>query len=280
MKKRSNYIRNYIRLILIVIVLVWTLFPFYCMLVTSLKMNKELYDLSANPFLIKNFTLDHFKYLFQDTSFSIWYRNSLVVSFCSSLISVIISFLAGYSLSRLRFRGSSLWGLIIFVAYLVPPTILFIPLAQIVSFLKVSNSLFALILTYPTFIVPFCTWMMMSYFSTIPFELEESALIDGASRIQILIKIILPLSLPAVITVTLFSFTLSWGELIYALIFISSSIIKTLPVGIRSELIRGDVFYWGPLMAAALLASVPVILVYSFLTKYYISGLTKGSVKG
>lgn len=276
MRKGSNYIR----FIIIVVIIIWILFPFYWMLITSLKMNNELYNPSANPFLIKNITFEHYKYLFQDTSFLVWYKNSILVSLCATLVSVVISFLAGYSLSRLRFRGSSFWGLMIFVAYLVPPTLLFIPLAQIVSSLNIANSIFALILTYPTFIVPFCTWMLMSYFSTIPYELEESALIDGANRAQILLKVILPVSLPAVVTVTLFSFTLSWGELIYALIFISSSVVKTLPVGIRSELVRGDVFYWGPLMAAGLLASVPIILIYSFLTNYYISGLTKGSVKG
>lgn len=275
MKKNSINFKNF----LIVLILVWTLFPFYWMLVTSIKPNSELYNPQANPFLVQNPTSEHFRYLLGKTGFSTWFKNSLIVSLTATLITLVSSLLAAYSLSRLRFRGSSFWGMLVFIAYLVPPTLLFIPLSQVVSSLGLGDTLFALILTYPTFLVPFCTWMLMSYFSSIPFELEESALMDGASRFQILSRIILPLSLPAVVTVTLFSFTLSWGEMIYALSFISASFNKTLPVGIRSELVRGDVFYWGPLMGAALLASVPVIVIYSFLTDYYISGLTAGSVK-
>jgi len=250
------------------------------MFITSVKPNTELYSLEANPFLIKNFTFEHFKYLFKDTHFTIWYRNSIFISISATVITLIVSFLAGYSLSRLRFRGSSFWGMLVFTAYLIPPTLLFIPLARVLYSLRIGDTPLALILTYPTFIVPFSTWMLMSYFSTIPFELEECALIDGASRFKILMRIILPVSIPGVVTVTLFSFTLSWGEMIYALIFISSTIKKTLPVGIRTELVRGDVFYWGPLMAAALFASVPLIIVYSFLTSFYVSGLTRGAVKG
>lgn len=275
MKKNPINFKNF----LIALVLVWTLFPFYWMLVTSIKPNSELYNPRFNPFLVQKPTSEHFQYLLGETGFLTWFKNSLVVSLAATLITLVSSLLAAYSLSRLRFRGSSFWGMLVFIAYLVPPTLLFIPLSQVVSSLGLGDTLFALILTYPTFLVPFCTWMLMSYFSSIPFELEESALMDGASRFQILSRIILPLSLPAVVTVTLFSFTLSWGEMIYALSFISASFNKTLPVGIRSELVRGDVFYWGPLMGAALLASIPVIVIYSFLTDYYISGLTAGSVK-
>ena len=276
MDKRSIHFSRYVIWFLI---LLWTLFPFYWMLVTSLKSDAEIYNLKSNPLLVRDITAQHFRHLFSRTHFTTWFKNSVVVAVVSTTITLFSSLLAAYSLSRMKLRGSSFWSMLVFVAYLVPPTLLFIPLSRIISSLKVGDTLYALILTHPTFLVPFSTWMLMSYFSSIPFELEESALIDGASRMQILVRIVLPLSLPAIVTVTLFSFTLSWGEMVYALSFISSSPFKTLPVGIRSELVRGDVFYWGPLMAAALLSSTPIVVVYSFLTDYYIGGLTAGSVK-
>jgi len=250
------------------------------MFITSVKADAELYNHESNPFLIKNFTWEHFDYLFKNTSFLIWFKNSLIICIGVTIITLIISFLAGYSLSRLKLRGSTFWGLLIFIAYLVPPSLLFIPLAQVVDTLKLTNSLFALIMTYPTFTVPFTTWMLMSYLSTIPYELEESALVDGANRAQILFKIMIPVSLPGITTVGIFSFTLSWGEMMYAVIFINSTVKKTLPVGIIGELVHGDVFWWGSLMAAALLASVPLVIIYSFFTDLYVSGLTKGAVKG
>jgi multiple sugar transport system permease protein len=271
---------NFIKIILVIIILVWTLFPFYWMLITSVKPTADIYNKALNPLSLHGFTTEHFKYLFERTNFLIWYRNSLIVSITATAITLIVSYFAGYSLARLKFRGASFWGLLIFISYLIPPTLLFIPLAKVViSFLHLGNSLYALIVTYPTFLIPFCTWMLMSYFSTIPFELEECALVDGASRLRILFNIIFPLCRPAIVTVILFSFTLSWGEMIYSLIFVSSSIKRTLPVGIRIDLIRGDIFYHGELMAAALLSSIPVILIFSFFTDLYISGLTKGSVK-
>ena len=271
---------KYILIILLIIFLFWTIFPFYWMFITSVKADAELYNHESNPFLIKNFTWEHFDYLFKNTSFLIWFKNSLIICIGVTIITLIISFLAGYSLSRLKLRGSTFWGLLIFIAYLVPPSLLFIPLAQVVDTLKLTNSLFALIMTYPTFTVPFTTWMLMSYFSTIPYELEESALVDGANRAQILFKIMIPVSLPGITTVGIFSFTLSWGEMMYAVIFINSTVKKTLPVGIIGELVHGDVFWWGSLMAAALLASVPLVIIYSFFTDLYVSGLTKGAVKG
>ena len=184
-----------------------------------------------------------------------------------------------YAIERLRFRGSRQIGLSIFLAYLVPPSILFIPLAAIVYQLGLFDTRWALILTYPTFLIPFATWLLMGYFRSIPFELEECALIDGANRWQILTKIVLPLAVPGLISAGIFAFTLSWNEFIYALVFLSSPEQKTVPVGVTSELIRGDVFYWGPLMCGALLGSIPVAFVYSFFVEHYVSGLT-GSVKG
>ena len=175
-------------------------------------------------------------------------------------------------------RGAKQVGLSIFLAYLVPPSILFIPLAAIVFQLGLFDTRWALILTYPTFLIPFCTWLLMGYFRSIPFELEECALIDGATRWQILTKIVLPLAVPGLISAGIFAFTLSWNEFIYALTFISSSEIKTVPVGVVTELVEGDVYHWGPLMAGALLGSLPVAFIYSFFVEYYVSGLT-GSVK-
>lgn len=270
---------KYFIAIIVILVLLWTLFPFYWMFITSIKSNADTYNININPFLTKSFTLEHYQYLLEETKFLTWYKNSIIVTIIATTITIIVSLCAGYSLSRLKFRGASFWGLLIFVSYLIPPTLLFIPLSQVVSFLKVSNSIWALVITYPTFLVPFATWLLMSYFSTIPFELEECAFIDGASRMQTLLKIILPISLPAIVTVSLFSFVLSWGEMIYALVFTPSTLSKTLVVGLRTELIRGDIYYWGPLMAAALMSAIPVIIIFSFFTDLYVSGLTKGSVK-
>ena len=279
LKKYRNKRFIFIRNILVFIVLLWSLFPFIWMFVTSIKSNAELYNIESNPFIVKDPTFEHIKYLFTDTSFLIWFRNSIIVSIIVTLLTLIISFLAGYSLSRLRFRGSTFWGLIIFAAYLIPSTLLFIPLVKVMYNLKLIDSIYSLIVAYPTFTVPFATWMLMSYFRNIPFELEESAFIDGANRRQVLFKIIIPTSLPGLVTVILFSFTLSWGELIYSLVFISTVNNKTLPIGIINDLVRGDVYYWGSLMAGGLIASLPLIIVYSFLTNLYVGGLTRGAVK-
>jgi multiple sugar transport system permease protein len=200
------------------------------------------------------------------------------IATAATFLSVGASVLAAYAIERLRFRGAKHIGLAIFLAYLVPPTILFIPLANVVFKLGLFDTRMALILTYPTFLIPFSTWLLMGYFRSIPYELEECALIDGATRWQILTKIVLPLAVPGLISAGIFAFTLSWNEFIYALTFVSSSEIKTLPVGVVTELVQGDIYQWGPLMAGALFGSLPVAFVYSFFVEYYVSGLT-GSVK-
>jgi multiple sugar transport system permease protein len=204
--------------------------------------------------------------------------NTVVVSVTATFFSLFASVLAAYAIERLRFKGAKNTGLAIFLAYLVPPSILFIPLASVVFELGLFDTRLALILTYPTFLIPFCTWLLMGYFRTIPFELEECAMIDGANRWEILIKIILPLSVPGLISAGIFAFTLSWNEFIYALTFISSSEYKTVPVGVVTELVEGDVYHWGALMAGALFGSLPVAFIYSFFVEYYVSGMT-GSVK-
>jgi multiple sugar transport system permease protein len=254
------------------------LFPFYWMAITSLKPDAELLAREGNPFLLIAPTLAHFKKLIFDTAYTEWLWNTIIVSVVSTFASLAASVLAAYAIERLRFKGSRQIGLSIFLAYLVPPSILFIPLAAIVFKLGLFDTRWALILTYPTFLIPFCTWLLMGYFRSIPYELEECALIDGATRFEILWKIILPLSVPGLISAGIFAFTLSWNEFIYALTFVSSSEVKTVPVGVITELVDGDVYHWGALMAGALLGSLPVAVIYSFFVEYYVSGMT-GAVK-
>jgi len=258
--------------------LIVLLFPFYWMIVTTFKPNEELLSREGNPFWVKNPTLAHLKKLLFDTAYPDWLWNTIVVSVTATFISLAASVLAAYAIERLRYRGSRYVGMSIFLAYLVPPSILFIPLAAVIYKLQLFDSRLALILTYPTFLIPFATWLLMGYFKSIPIELEECALIDGASRLQILVKIILPLAVPGLISAGIFAFTLSWNEFIYALTFVSSSEVKTVPVGVVTELVEGDVYHWGSLMAGALMGSLPVAVLYSFFVEYYVSGLT-GAVK-
>jgi multiple sugar transport system permease protein len=254
------------------------LFPFYWMAITAFKPNEELLSREGNPFWVRNPTLAHINKLLFETPYPDWLLNTMLVSVVATFLSLLCSVLAAYSIERLRFKGSRYVGMSIFLAYLVPPSILFIPLATMVYKLNLFDTRLALILTYPTFLIPFCTWLLMGYFKSIPFELEECALIDGASRLQILVKIILPLAVPGLISAGIFAFTLSWNEFIYALTFVSSSEVKTVPVGVVTELVEGDVYHWGSLMAGALLGSLPVAILYSFFVEYYVSGLT-GAVK-
>jgi multiple sugar transport system permease protein len=254
------------------------LFPFYWMGTTAFKPNEELLSREGNPFWVASPTLAHFKHLLFNTPYPEWMWNTVIITVVSTFVSLAASVFAAYAIERLRFRGSKQVGLAIFLAYLVPPSILFIPLAAIVFKLGLFDTRWALILTYPTFLIPFCTWLLMGYFRSIPYELEECALIDGATRWQILVKIILPLAVPGLISAGIFAFTLSWNEFIYALTFVSSSEVKTVPVGVVTELVEGDVYHWGALMAGALLGSLPVAVLYSFFVEYYVSGMT-GAVK-
>jgi multiple sugar transport system permease protein len=254
------------------------LFPFYWMGITTFKPNEELLSREGNPFWVANPTLAHIKKLLFDTAYPDWLWNTMLVAVVATFLSLVCSVMAAYAIERLRFKGSRYVGVSVFLAYLVPPSILFIPLAKVVFELGLFDTRLALILTYPTFLVPFCTWLLMGYFRSIPFELEECALIDGATRWQILAKIILPLAVPGLISAGIFAFTLSWNEFIYALTFISSSEVKTVPVGVVTELVEGDVYHWGSLMAGALLGSLPVAVLYSFFVEYYVAGMT-GAVK-
>jgi len=276
-ERLERAITIYIPLVLFTAV---TLFPFYWMLITSLKTNQELISVRAAPLLVRNPTLMHYTYLLQETYFLRWAANSLIVTVVSTAISLACGIIAGYALARLRFRGAGVLALAVFVTYLVPQTLLFLPLSNLIAGFGLLNSLWSMMLTYPTLLIPFCTWMLMGYFRSIPREIEECAMIDGASRIQALLRIVLPLATPGVLSAGIFAFTLSWNEYIYALVFTSSTTIKTIPVGVTSELIKGDVFFWGSLMAGALLGSVPVTIIYAFFVENYVSGLTAGAVKG
>jgi multiple sugar transport system permease protein len=260
--------------------LAFLLFPFYWMLIVSLKPTNDLFDMKANPFAIQRATLENYLYLFRDTEFPSWVRNTIVVSVSSTALSLACATFAGYALARLRFPGSNFLGVGIFLAYLVPPTLLFLPLAQVVAKLGLSNSYWALILTYPTQLIPFASWLLMGYFRTIPKEIEESAMADGCPRLVTLFRIILPLSVPGLLSAGIFCFTLCWNEFLYALVFMSSGRMKTIPVGTVSDLIKADTLFWGSLMASAVLGSFPIAILYSFFVKHYVSGLTAGAVKG
>jgi multiple sugar transport system permease protein len=260
--------------------LVLALFPFYWMAITSLKPNAELYNTHMMPLLVHHPTLKHYVDLLTETSFLEWTWNTMLVAIVSTAISLVFGGMLAYPLARMNFPGAGLIAMGVAAVYLVPQPLLFIPLADLINRLHLGNTLSAVILTYPTMLVPFCAWLLMGYFKTVPKELEEAARIDGASRLQTMRRIFLPLCTPGFISAGIFAFTLAQNEFLYALIFLTKTSVRTVPIGVIAELIRGDVFYWGQLMAAALLGSVPVALIYSFFVEHYVAGLTAGSVKG
>jgi multiple sugar transport system permease protein len=261
------------------IILVVLLFPFYWMALTAIKPDEQLIDMErVNPFWTTAPTFKHIKKLLFETHYPGWLWNTMYVATAATALSMAASVLAAYAIVRLRFRGAQAAGLLIFLAYLVPPSILFIPLATVIYQYGLFDSPLALILVYPTILIPFSTWLLMGYFKTIPFELEECALIDGASRWQILTRIILPLAVPGLISAFIFSFTLCWNEFIYALTLLSSTPNKTVPVAIVNEFVDGDIYRWGALMAGALVGSLPLVILYAFFVEHYVSAMT-GAVK-
>jgi multiple sugar transport system permease protein len=259
---------------------IFLLFPFAWMLIVSLKPDQALLDTRVNPFYITEATLDHYRYLFEETDFLRWTWNTFIVTVAATALALVCSILIGYALGRLRFRGGNILGVAIFLAYLVPPTLLFIPLSQVIAKFHLYNRYWSLIFTYPTFLIPFAGWLLMGYFRTIARDLEDAAMVDGATRLQAMRQIVLPLALPGVLSAGIFCFTLGWNEFLYALVFMGSGEMKTIPVGVVSDLIRADVYFWGSLMAAGILGSVPVAIAYSFFVDHYISGLTSGATKG
>jgi multiple sugar transport system permease protein len=266
----------YLPLFVILIVL---LFPFYWMALTSIKPDEQLIDMERfNPFWVIHPTFKHISKLLFETQYPKWLWNTMYVAVGATALSIIASVLAAYAIVRLRFKGANTVGVLIFFAYLVPPSILFIPLASVIQAYGLFDSPLSLILVYPTLLIPFSTWLLMGYFKTIPYELEECALIDGASRWQILVKIIVPLAVPGLISAFIFSFTLCWNEFIYALTFLQSTPNKTVPVAIVNEFVDGDIYKWGSLMAGALVGSLPLVILYAFFVEHYVSAMT-GAVK-
>ena len=259
--------------------LLMALGPFYWMLITSLKPNAELYNTRVMPLVVHHPTLKHYIDLLTETSFLTWTYNTTVVAVLSTAISLVLGIMLAYPLARMRFAGAGLIAATVAATYLVPQPFLFIPLADIINNLGLSDTLTSVILTYPTMLIPFCAWLLIGYFKTVPRELEEAARIDGASRWQTMVRVVLPLCIPGFISAGIFAFTLSQNEFLYALIFLNKTDVRTVPVGAIAELIRGDVFYWGQLLAAALLGSLPVAFLYSFFVEHYVAGLTAGSVK-
>ena len=261
------------------IILVVLLFPFYWMVITSIKPDAQLLDLdNSNPLWVSQPTFQHIYKLLFESAYPRWLFTTMMVATAATFLSIFASVLAAYAITRIRYKGAATVGGLIFLAYLVPPSILFIPLSAVIHAYGLFDTPFALILTYPTILIPFCTWLLMGYFKTIPYELEECALMDGASRWQILIKIVLPLSIPGLISAFIFAFTLCWNEFIYALTFISSDHNKTVPVAIISNFVDGDIFRWGSLMAGALIGSLPLVILYAFFVEHYVSAMT-GAVK-
>ena len=264
----------------VVFFLVLAAFPFYWMLITSLKTNPDLYNVEHIPFWFNEPpTLEHFRYLFQQTLFLRWLLNSLIIGVCVVGITLVTALPAGYSLARMSGRSGEAIGIGIFLTYLVPTTLLFLPLSRIITMLGLQNSLWSLVVVYPTFTIPFCTWLLMGFFKTVPREVEEAAIVDGCSLLGSFFKMTLPLSLPGILTVVIFTFTLTMQEFVYALTFISSTSQKPITLGVATDLVRGDIFYWGELMAGALIASVPVAIAYNLFLDRFIAGITGGAVK-
>jgi multiple sugar transport system permease protein len=253
--------------------------PFYTVM-TSLKSSAEISAQQGNPWIVHHPTLENFWYLITYPNFQTYYLNSVMITICTVAVSMTISILAAFSLARMGFLGSQALSTGVFLTYLVPASLLFLPLFQIVGFLGLINNVWCLVLLYPTLAVPFCTWIMIGYFSSVPKELDEAALIDGAGYVQMLWRIFIPVAMPGIIAATIFAFTVSWGAFLYPLAYLYTSNQMVLTVGIISDLIRGDVFQWGKIMAANLLASLPPILIYAFLMDYYVAGLTAGATKG
>jgi multiple sugar transport system permease protein len=264
---------------LIVFVIMFLIPPFYTVM-TSLKTSAEISAQSGNPWFAHHPTLSNFIELIEMPDFQYFFMNSVMITVVTVVVSMVISVMAAFSLARMGFWGSSALATGVFLTYLVPASLLFIPLFQILGFLGLINNVWCLAVVYPTLAVPFCTWIMIGYFSSIPKELDEAALIDGAGYVQMLLKIFIPVAMPGIIAATIFAFTVSWGAFLYPMAYLYSMDQMVLTVGIISDLVRGDVFQWGKIMAASVLAAAPPVIIYAFLMDYYIAGLTSGATKG
>lgn len=265
---------------LVTTLVIFATWPFYWMLITAFKTEHDLYNLESIPYIFNEPpTMQHIDWLFNKTEFARWLWNSLVIGVLVVVITLLVAIPAGYALARMAGRYAESLGIGIFLTYLVPPALLFIPLSPIVSRLGLQDTLWALVVVYPTFTIPFCTWLMMGFFKTIPREIEEAALMDGQNRLGAFVRVVMPLSMPGIFTVIIFAFTLSMQEFVYALTFVSSSNQKPVTLGVPTELIRGDIFFWGSLMAAALIAGIPVAIVYNLFLDRFLVGITGGAIK-
>ena len=279
-RRKDTY--NYLTLVPFV---AFALFPLYIMFITSVKPDVEISNPSEfSPFWSSGVTIDQYIYLAENTAFfEDWLLNTIIVAVVSTIISVSIGILAAYALARLKFRGVEVFGIAVFITYLVPQPLLFIPLIDVINFIDdiipIPDTYWSLIITYPTFLTPFVIWLLLGYFKTIPVEVEECAYLDGCSRMGALFRVVLPMAMPGIICAVLFAFTLSWNEFLYSLVFIQAQEAKTIGVGVFTELIRGDVYYWGSLMAACFGGTLPIVILYSFFMDYYVSGLTSGAIK-
>jgi multiple sugar transport system permease protein len=278
---RSREVRRHLLIYLgLLPFIVIAVFPIFWMAITAIKQDADLYLMDAVPFWFRQPpTWKNFDFLFNSTSYGAWIVNTMSISFWVSTITLLTAVPAGYALARLRLPGAENLGIGIFMTYLVPAIILFIPLARVVSTLDLQDSWWALVVVYPTFTIPFCTWLLMGFFKTVPFEIEEAAMVDGCSQLGALLRVVLPVSWPGVITAVIFSFTLSMQDFLYSLAFVSVSDQKPVPLGVATELIRGDIYFWGSLMAGALLVGIPVAIVYNLFLDKFISGITGAAIK-
>jgi multiple sugar transport system permease protein len=259
---------------------VFTAFPFYWMLITTFKRESDLLKRANNPFVYNEPpTLENIRVLFEETLYGRWLANTLLVGLLVVVITLVLALPAGYALARLAGRWGEPLGIGIFLTYLVPPTLLFIPMSRVIGDLGLQDSLWSLVLVYPSFTVPFCTWLLMGFFKAIPPDLEEAAMIDGHSRLGAFVKVVVPLSMAGILTVIIFTLTLVMQEFVYALTFITAARNFTVSVGVPTFLVHGDVYFWGSLMAGCFIASVPIAILYNFFVDRFIAGFTVGAIK-
>ena len=264
----------------VAVLVTFAAFPFYWMLITTFKTDGDLYNLQSNPYWFNAApTLEHIKYLFQETLFVQWIWNTALIGVWVVVITLLIALPAGYSLARMPGRTAETLGIGIFLTYLVPPTLLFLPLSRVITVFGLQDTLWSLVVVYPTFTVPFCVWLLMGFFKSIPRDIEEAAMVDGCSRARAIVQIVMPISLAGILSAVIFAFTLTIQEFTYALTFITSSGQQTVSVGVPTNLVRGDVFFWGSLMAACLITSIPVAVLYNLFLDRFIAGFTVGAIK-
>jgi multiple sugar transport system permease protein len=267
-----------VRILLLLPMLFFVLFPFYWIVITAFKSELQIQRYTS-IYWPDPWTLDQFRTLLFKTEYLLWFRNTVIVAASTTVLSVLFAALGGYALARLRFRGAGTLTTALLITYLLPGSLMFIPLYRILTKIGLINTFGSLIITYPTFLMPFATWVLLGYYRSIPVDLEDAAMIDGANRLTAFLRITLPLAAPALLAVTLFAFTNAWNEFLFAFVFLTSEKLFTLPVGLQ-QLVFGDIYPWGQLMGASLLMSIPVVILYIYAQKYMVEGLTAGSVKG